>query len=363
MRHKFNKKYEYFASVVKISFSLAAGILAAMLSDLQSGGGSACLAMCCLCIATPWGEGCRRDIMTCACCFLAGCFCRCCAGLSPSLAPPLHPGLLSRLEQSLESAIEALPFSREGTAPLLKALICGNRGGLDKTVTDSFRNAGAAHLLALSGLHLGIICIIVEKILAPLGNSRTAFTARAVIVTAVCGVYALMTGASPSVTRAFLFIAIREFAKLHPERRCSPSDVFCTALTIQLALNPLVLGSAGFQMSYLAMAGIFTLSPVLKSWFKAPGRANLLKRIWDAAATAISCQLFTSPVAWIRFHSFPVYFLLTNLIALPLVEVLVGLGIMALTMGAAGIDPAIPAAAADGIAAALEFCLNTICGM
>lgn len=362
MRHKSTKKYEYFDPVVKISFSLVAGMLAAMVCGAPAPAGGVSLVICCIALAFTIHENHITEAGICICCFAAGFFCWCSGSISEDLVPRVRPDFLDDWKNTLECAVCAVPYRHEGTAPLLKALVCGDRSGLAAETVRSFREAGAAHVLALSGLHLGIICLVLEKVLSVLGNSVPAYTVRSIIVTFACGMYALMTGASPSVTRAFLFIAIREFARNHPQRRCSSSDIFCAALTIQLVADPTVMESAGFQMSYLAMAALFILAPVLKEWFPSKG-PGILRRVWNASATAVSCQLFTGPVAWLRFHSFPKCFLLANLLALPLTEALVCLGIASTAAYAAGIRISVLPVLTDGVAATLEFCLGIISRM
>jgi len=129
-----------------------------------------------------------------------------------------------------------------------------------------------------------------------------------------------MTGASPSLVRAFLFILFHELSRHMPGRRVRPQNVFCAALTLQLAVTPAVVRSLGFQLSYLAMLGIIVLFPRIEAWYPAGVRFDPFRRIWSAVAIAVSCQAFTAPLVWIRFHTFPKYFLLTNLAALPLTE-------------------------------------------
>ena len=96
--------------------------------------------------------------------------------------------------------------------------------------------------------------------------------------------------------------------------------VLYAALTLQLAVTPGVVQSPAFQLSYLAMLGIITLFPRLQAWYPSGARFDPFRRIWTGVTLALSCQLFTAPLVWLRFHTFPKYFLLTNLAALPLTE-------------------------------------------
>ena len=239
------------------------------------------------------------------------------------------------------SALSAAPikrfidkrFGNRDTRALLYALLTGDRSMMARSTIRAFRASGASHILALSGLHLGIIYAILTRILSVIGNSRIAYRIRAFLAICACGLFTLMTGAGPSITRAFLFIALNETARLHPERKRKPLNIYCTALTIQLSFSPLALTTTGFQLSYLAMLGIYILYPRLESWYGPHPKFDPMKRIWNSVAMSLSCQLFTGPLVWLRFGTFPIHFLLTNLLAIPLTEALI---ISALT-GQAGL--------------------------
>ena len=179
-----------------------------------------------------------------------------------------------------------------------------------------------------------------------------------------CAFYAVMTGAGPSIVRALLFVAINEALRHSPGRRRSPLAIWCCALVIQLAVSPWVIRSVGFQLSYLAMLGIVTLFPALDAWFPSESRySGPMKRIWSAMALTISCQLFTAPLVWIRFHSFPTHFLLTNLLALPLVSMLMFCAVATLVLTAAGLCPGVLLAFTDTLAGLLLTAISLIAGL
>ena len=158
-------------------------------------------------------------------------------------------------------------------------------------------------------------------------------------------------------------------------KESKPMQVFCTALMLQLILNPTALESVGFQLSYLAMAGIILLYPKLKSWYpedevsdvhsktKFADKLNFPRRIWDASALTVSCQIFTGPLAWLTFGTFPKYFLLTNILALPVTSILMTLAFIAVMLHIAGICPQIILSATDYAASALIFIMQTISTM
>ena len=258
--------------------------------------------------------------------------------------------------------IGTLPFSSEGTAPLLQALLTGDRSGLSADTVAVFRGSGASHLLALSGLHMGILYLLFDACTKPMGNSPAARLIRFGLIIGAALFFTLMTGAGPSIVRAFLFIGLNETLRLlHRPRKAT--RVFCVALLIQLAMDPAVIGSLGFQLSYLAMAGIFLLYPVLEKWYPEGSRYNPLRWLWNTAALSISCQVFTAPLAWLRFHTFPKYFLLTNLMALPLTTLLLTSAVATIGLSAVGLCPQLLITATDGLGRLLLWVLETICAM
>lgn len=333
----------------------------------------------------------------------AGVFCAATSTLT-SLGAVAGKPLFAGLAADFRSMISSIPFPHEGTAPLVNALLTGDRSSLDSSVMNSFRDSGASHILALSGLHLGIIYGILLKVTSIFGKHPTVKAFRSLIIISLCGIYTLATGASPSLVRAFLFILVNETARL-THRSNNPLRVYCAALFIQTAINPQVISSTGFQLSYLAMAGIFLLYPALKKWYpqeeaagdmliekgagltESDGLEGVMndkgccrarrcwtswmktivsaapRKIWDAAALTISCQVFTGPLAWWKFGTFPKYFLLTNLLSLPLTSVVMLLSVSTSVLFAIGICPDFLISLTDSSASLLLFIMKVISSM
>ena len=333
----------------------------------------------------------------------AGVFCAATSTLT-SLGAVAGKPLFAGLAADFRSMISSIPFPHEGTVPLVNALLTGDRSSLDSSVMNSFRDSGASHILALSGLHLGIIYGILLKVTSIFGKHPMVKAVRSLIIISLCGIYTLATGASPSLVRAFLFILVNETARL-THRSNNPLRVYCAALFIQTAINPQVISSTGFQLSYLAMAGIFLLYPALKKWYpqeeaagdmlieKGAGRTEsdglegvminkgccrasrcwtswmktivsaAPRKIWDAAALTISCQVFTGPLAWWKFGTFPKYFLLTNLLSLPLTSAVMLLSVSTSVLFAIGICPDFLISLTDSSASLLLFIMKVISSM
>ncbi|MCR4824120.1 MAG: ComEC/Rec2 family competence protein [Bacteroidales bacterium] len=323
--------------IVAISIPFSAGVVTAALlppgSDaLWAVAGGSCLAAAgLLCLA--FRPGGRTGTFV-GLYFLLGLLCS--AGAAVSYAPPPEAELAGKALSALTCSIENAAFPHGSTTALLNALLTGRRGGLDRPTVEAFRTAGASHILALSGLHLGILYGILQKGLSILGKSRGALYLRSAAGIGASAFYLAMTGAPPSLVRAFLFICLNEAARLFPGRRRRPLNIFCAALTVQLAVAPAVIRSPGFQLSYLAMLGILLVYPRLEAWYPPGSRRDPVRRIWNGISLTLACQVFTAPLAWIHFHSFPRYFLLTNLGALPLTEAFLLCALPALLPGCPG---------------------------
>ena len=295
--------------------------------------------------------------------FTAGIFCAANSSIPHTSATSSAGTAVTRLRQ----AIAEIPLGGTETAALVNALLTGDKSMLDSTVKADFRDSGASHILALSGLHLGIIYAMLLRVMLLAGHSPAAGIARYLAVVAASGYYTYMTGAPPSLMRAFLFILLNETAKLL-KRKTDPARTFRTALMLQLAITPEVITSIGFQLSYLAMAGIVFIYPKLKSWYPEDGKRHgpvtaLPVKIWDMAALTISCQIMTGPLVWLKFGTFPKHFLLTNLLSMPLTGILMTSAIATVALSAAGLCPMFMVKITDHAASALIFIMEVIASM
>ena len=251
--------------------------------------------------------------------------------------------LASQFGLWLKHTIGLIPFEDKSTNSLITALITGERQGLSEDILEVFRISGASHILALSGLHIGIIYGIIRSILKTSGNSRLSKISCAVITVSLCGFYTAATGAGASITRAFLFIVINETATLTGRHKSTGSTLW-TALFLQLLLKPKVITDIGFQLSYAAMAGIAYIFPPLKNLWPENNHTDGyiskgLRWIWKSASMSIACQITTGPLAWIYFGTFPQYFLITNMIAIPMIGLIIPMSLVVSGLYAIGICP------------------------
>ena len=226
------------------------------------------------------------------------------------------------------------------------ALVLGVTDGLDNELIDAYSATGSMHILAVSGLHISILYFILLWMLSPLGKLPRGRWMIALISLTTLWLYAFVTGLSPSVLRAvgmFSFLAIaRPWAK--------STNVYNTLAVSALCLlmfDPFLLRSVGFQLSYLAVLGIVYIYPrILLLW--EPGHW-LVVELWKISAVSIAAQIATFPLGLLYFHQFPNYFLLSNLLVVPLSFVVLILGLVVLAF--AFIPP---------IAMILGYCLKWI---
>lgn len=255
----------------------------------------------------------------------------------------------------LKEKIIAIPFSDKRCNAIVTALITGDKSLLSYDTIQAFRKSGASHILALSGLHLGIIYGILKLLLYPIGKSVPSRIIKATLVISACGFYTLATGASASITRAFIFIFLGEIAGL-TGRDKSLRTVLWSAMLLQLIFNPMSAKEVGFQLSYAAIFGIAYIYPWLSGFWPAGGDLTYkgLRWIWNSASMSIACQITTGPLAWMYFGTFPKYFILTNLISLPIVSLMIPSCLVVVILESCGICP-------DILIRATEWLILTLC--
>jgi competence protein ComEC len=209
------------------------------------------------------------------------------------------------------------------------ALILGVKDGLDNELTQAYAASGAMHVLAVSGLHVGIIYMILLFALNPLTRSQKGKWALAFISILVLWGYALITGFSPSVLRAvtmFSFVALARPLNY----RTNIYNILAVSAFVLLLVNPYLVMSVGFQLSYMAVLGIVYLQPALyRIWNPKP---LILDKVWQITCVSLAAQLATFSLGILYFHQFPVYFLFSNLFVIPGATVILIGGILLLAI-------------------------------
>jgi competence protein ComEC len=207
---------------------------------------------------------------------------------------------------------------------VITAMLLGYDDELDPDLEQKYCATGVSHILCVSGLHVGIIYMILSFFLRFLNKTKRQRIYRLLILGTAVWLYACITGLSPSVMRAstmFSFVAIGSML----ERRTNVYNSLLTSMCFLWFLNPLVIFELGFQLSYLAVFGIVWVQRPLSLLYTP--RTKTGNYIWNILTVSFAAQLFTSPLAMLYFHQFPNYFLLTNVIVITLAPVIIGFGI------------------------------------
>ena len=281
----------------------------------------------------------------------------------------------SVLQKHCVEAFERLLPDKENAA-LLSAFVLGFRAGIERDTMNAFADTGTIHILSVSGLHVAILYWLLNLLLKPLGALPGGKLPQLLLL--ICGIwfYAFITGLSPPVCRAAWMIILYAIARFLGREHKAGNVVALTAFLL-LASNPLVLNDVGFQLSFLAVAGLIFFYPRLASLYS-PGLhaqglhaqglhspeelapkyrsgahmnghrdrkyrrlvhhywQRILKYLLSMTAVSLSAQLATFPLAVFYFHQFPVYFLPANLILIPLASLILYGGILLLVISAAG---------------------------
>ena len=236
----------------------------------------------------------------------------------------------------------------ENEFKILSALTLGYKRGLDPEIKYVFSAAGAMHVLAVSGLHVGIIFLVMLKLLGFLKRQKMGKIIFICTVISCLWFYAFITGLSPSVARAatmFTFFIIGD----NLQRPSNFYNSLAASAFFLLLINPNFLFEVSFQLSYSAVFGIVYLQPRLEKILLLKNKFT--KYFWQLLTVSVAAQIATFPLALYYFNQFPTYFWITNLFVILAVTVLIPLGLALLAFSKISL-----------ISTALSFIINNIIG-
>jgi competence protein ComEC len=205
---------------------------------------------------------------------------------------------------------------------IIEAIVFGYRNDLDKEVVAAYSRTGIIHVLAVSGLHVGLIYSVLSLLTISLTTSLLKKRIRVAIIILFLVGYAILTGLSPSVCRAVLMFSFFVF-KDAVKRDTNVYNVLAASAVILLCIQPLWLFNVGFQLSYLAVFSIVFLQPYIKNWMAISDW--FLAQVWTLLAVSIAAQIITFPLCLYYFHQYPNLFFISNLIIIPLIFVVLSL--------------------------------------
>jgi competence protein ComEC len=250
----------------------------------------------------------------------------------PAGHAPANP--LRALAHRMQSRLSAL-FARSGMTgselEIVKAILLGDDDTMEPELKASYAAAGVSHILCVSGMHVGVIFMILNFLLRPLDLFKSTRYLKALLILLVIWLYAHITGLSPSVTRSatmFTFVTIGQLI----QRNTNVFHSLLASLWILLVVNPLLLFELGFQLSYLAVGGIVLLQPLLAGIYNC--RTRMGTYFWSLITVSVAAQISTFPISVHYFGQFPNYFLLSNMSVIMLSFVVMMTGIVLLCVSA-----------------------------
>ncbi len=203
---------------------------------------------------------------------------------------------------------------------LAEALLIGYKDDLDKNLVQSYTNTGVVHIIAISGLHLGLIYWLLVQLFKPF-KKRKVFKWLSPIIILIClWLFSLLAGGQPSVLRSAVMFTCIILAE-NFSRKTSIYNTLAFSAFILLCVNPYWLWDVGFQLSYAAVLSIVIFMKPIYNLFYIKNKT--LDFIWKLNAVSIAAQLLTTPLSIYHFHQFPNFFLLTNFVAVPLSSIIV----------------------------------------
>lgn len=264
------------------------------------------------------------------------------------------------LDKARAATTNAIIDSGAGSdaSAFLTAVIVGDDSYLQPDTDEAFRTSGLAHLLALSGLHVGIIIMFITVCLSWMRPSRYGYRIFYILIIAASFAYAAFAGMTPSVVRAACMVAVLCVSAIF-QRRANVYNSLCVAIFLWLVINPLWLFAPGFQMSVCAVLGItialraVNAYRIRRTWVKKALRIFIVPMA-AMAATAIPAMAY--------FHTFPLYFLPANILASIAIVPMMFCGVLLAIATMTGIGHGALAYACDRLYAFIEFSAKTFGG-
>ena len=242
-----------------------------------------------------------------------------------------RPRVLSVKQQALACRDKIVGYYRKWgfkgeEFAVLSALTVGYKEELSDELRESYSVAGISHVLALSGLHVGILWFLLGRVLRPFCRNQTMRILRWIVVTLLLWSFAFVAGLMPSVVRAVIMCMLVELRALG-RRRGQPLDILAIAAFSMLLYSPFYLFDVSFQLSFMAVLAISVCYTELhRLWFI---RNRVLRYVWGIAEVSVAAQLGTAPLVMYYFSGFSLYFLLANLLVAPLIPIIIYLALLA----------------------------------
>ncbi len=228
----------------------------------------------------------------------------------------VHPveKVLQLVRQKMLSIIRQ-HINNKRNAGLAEAMLIGYREDMDKHLLMAYTNTGVVHIIAISGLHLGLIFMLIDFWVSAIAGKKRSAVAGLFISLPLLWAFAVLTGSSASVMRSAIMFSFIIIGNAIGKKNSSMNSLLGSAV-ILLAWNPDILFDIGFQLSYAAVGSILLFEHHIKKSVYLKNKIALYT--WSMVSITLAAQVLTTPFAIAHFHRFPTLFLFTNLVAVPL---------------------------------------------
>ena len=265
-------------------------------------------------------------------------------------------GYANFIRENINNKLKNYAFTPDELA-IINALLLGQRQDLSDTVKSHYINSGAIHILAVSGLHVGILLFLLNFIFKPFGNSKRTRIIKSILIILILWSFAVIAGLSASVTRAVTMFSIVQIA-MTINRPTNIYNTLVISMFVLLLFKPLFLFDVGFQLSYLAVFSIVSIQPLLVKYWQP--KYYIPKKLWEILTVTIAAQLGVLPISLFYFHQIPSLFFIANLIIIPFLGLILGLGIFVIILALINALPSVLVEFYGGIISAMNSLMQWV---
>ncbi|MEO8934888.1 MAG: ComEC/Rec2 family competence protein, partial [Xanthomarina sp.] len=244
-------------------------------------------------------------------------------------------GYADTFRKHINSKLHLHHFKADELA-IINALLLGQRKDLSEDVYNDYKNAGSVHILAVSGLHVGIILLFLNFLFKPIEYLKHGHFYKIIFIIICLWSFAIIAGLSASVLRAALMFSFVAMA-LNIKRPRNTLNILAASAFVLLLFNPNILFDVGFQLSYMAVIAIVTIYPILYTLWNP--KFWLANKFYQAFIVSIAAQFGVLPISIYYFHQFPGLFFLSNVVVIPFLGFILGFGIVVIILATTNLLP------------------------
>ncbi|WP_243754687.1 ComEC/Rec2 family competence protein, partial [Flavobacterium jejuense] len=244
-------------------------------------------------------------------------------------------GTIKNFDYYLQKIRDKLSFSFDyhhfdtSTKSIIDALLFGQRNFIDKETITNYSKSGVVHILAISGLHIGILYLFLAFVLKPIDKFKYGKGVRLLLILGLLWIFALVTGLPASVTRAVTLFSFISFGNYFNQQTNIFNAVAISALVL-LIFNPNFIFDVGFQLSYAAVISILLFQPYYEKFYFTKNRVGVY--FIDIVLVSLAAQIGVLPLSLYYFHQLPLLFLLANIIVIPIASLVLIFGSITLVL-------------------------------